>query len=566
MNKKSLLKFQCVTALALTAFSPMLSTFPNVYAAETSYASAASNQSLDTNFTSKQDQTALVKIAQTGNKSLKIKNVVLGKRLTNQVSKTSEESTLSTTSLEDGSIFASLNVEKDKSYYIRVEYDKSGLGSKEATLTTAILLKDGSTSSSAKRFNSKEDLDNLQNAAIESLKSRSMEIENKLEIERLKDQATLDISSYDTIKDLSAGKLKIEDLKISTDSQKKTILEKVSKFSMLDQSTKKKLQFLRDDLSNEILNNKNATSQSIKDRLKEFNDIEEQAFKAISIIDQKTEDDKTKETVSKSENESNRSTGQRSQSSSNDQNRPKESNLNKSTQKSESSDKKSQNSDIKNEPAKVASSVDSKSSSKVDTSKLEEVLKISEQLLAKQVDTSKVSEEGKKDLEQSKKNLSERVDRYKPLIKSEKSDQKSINVAIEDLRAVVGHYSLLLDLKSAVDAPDKSSSADDSNAKKDTANDQKSSVSDQVKDQAKDQAKDQTKDLDKDKDLNKSDKSKSVLDNKPQDQKSRDTKIQGKTPRKFAETGEKDNKIVSILGILGLTSLIGFIYKIKTRN
>ena len=560
MDKKSLLKLQCVTALALTAFSPVLSTVHTVYATETSAAaSVSSDQTLKTNFRSKSDQTALIRITKTGDTSLKIKKLTFFKTEVDKDGKTIESSSdFGTTTLNDGSEVASMNLKKDSSYRVEIEYDKSGLGSKEATLTTAILLTDGSSSSSAKRFNSKADLDNLQNVALESLKAKSSEIETNLELEKIKNTALVGISVYDVTKDLSTGKLKIEELNDQNEQRKKSILEHVKKFSNFDQATKNRLQSLRDDVSNEVLKNQNATVSSISSKLELFNSEYEKAFSGISIVD-KTTDTKSKEASPKSDNKSDSSANQKS---ANAQTKAKESVSNKSDANTDSSDKKAQTS-IKNEPAKVAKSLDSKysnqsnSSSKVDTSKLEEGLKIAEQLLSRQVDTSKVSEDGKKDLEQSKKNLAERVERYKSLVKSEKTDEKSINVAIEDLRAAVGHYSLLLDLKSAVDSQNSSSdsngqSAKDSKSNKDTDS-QKSSTSDQ------------SKDRNKSSDLNKADQSKSSSEAKSQETKSKDGQAQGKTPRKFADTGEKDNTTLTVLGLLGLTSMIGFIYKFFKR-
>lgn len=568
MDKKSLLKLQCVTALALTMFSPVLSTVQTVYAAETSSSTAKSDQILKTNFRSKSDQTVLIRITKAGDAALKIKKLTFFKTEVDKDGKTIESSSgFGTTTLEDGSEIASMNVKKDSSYRVEIEYDKSSLGSKEATLTTAILLKDGSSSSSAKRFNSKTDLDNLQDVALESLKSKSSEIETKLELEKIKNTALVDISVYDVTKDLSTGKLKIEELNDRNEQRKKTILEHVKKFSNFDQTTKNRLQSLRDDVSDEVLKNQNATASSISSKLALFNSEYEKAFSGIAIVD-KTTDPKSKEASPKSDNKSDSSANQKS---ANDHAKTKESISNKndkkvdsSDSKSSQSDKKARSTDIKNEPAKVASSVDSRSSdqskvsSKVDTSELEEGLKIAEQLLSRQIDTSKVSEKGKKDLEQSKKNLAERVERYKSLVKSEKTDEKSINVAIEDLRAAVGHYSLLLDLKSAVDSKNSSSdsngqSAKDSKSTKDT-------------DSQKSLASDQSKDQNNSSDLNKADQSKSASDAKSQEIKSKDGQAQGKTPRKFADTGEKkDNTTLTVLGFLGLTSMLGFIYKFFKR-
>ena len=395
MNKKSLIKLQCVTMLALSVLSPALTAVQSVSAEETSsVASTTSEQVLKTNFKSKSDQTVLIRVSKTGDSALKVKKLTFVKIEAGKDGKLIESSSIfRTIAFDDGSEIASMDVKKDSSYRVEIEYDKSGLGSKEATLTTAILLKDGSTSSSAKRFNSKSDLDNLQDVAIDLLKAKSSEIETKLKIEKLKESSSRSDSKSDS-----------ESSQKSSDHQAKT----------------------KDSVSNKS--------------------------------DAKTED---------------------------------------SNKKLESSDKKDQNSDIKNGPAKVVAPADSKSSSKVDKSKLEEGLKISEQLLARQVDISKVPEKGKKDLEQSKKNLAERVERYKTLVKSEKADEKSINVAIEDLKAAAGHYSLLLDLKSSIDSQDQSLASNsqsdkDSNNRKDTDS-QKSSASDQAKDQAKDQVKDQSK-------------------------------------------------------------------------
>ena len=72
----------------------------------------------------------------------------------------------------------------------------------------------------------------------------------------------------------------------------------------------------------------------------------------------------------------------------------------------------------------------------------------------------------------------------------------------------------------------------------------------------------------------KSDKSKSSSEDtsrsdskdKSQGQRSNDSNAQGKTPRKFADTGEKDSLILSIFGAIGLTSIFGFIYKKSKQN
>ena len=186
--------------------------------------------------------------------------------------------------------------------------------------------------------------------------------------------------------------------------------------------------------------------------------------------------------------------------------------------------------------------------------------------MTRQVNTSNVSSEGIEKLEQSKTNLADRVERYKSLVKSEKAEEKSVNVAIEDLRAAAGHYSLLLDLKSAVDSQSSSlvkRQSDDSKSKKDSK---------QSKDQSTD-SKDQSKDLKDSKDQNlnesdqsKSDKSKSDSKDKSQGQKYNESNAKGKTPRKFADTGEKDHLILSIFGAIGLTSILGFIYKKSRKN
>ena len=547
MNKKSLLKLQCVAALALTTFSPALSTVQTVYAAETSSTTSVSDQFLKTNFSSKSDQSALFRISKTGDQSLKITRIEIVDSKTGESQRLFTEKIISEDmTLRDGSIVGSFDAKKGQSYFIKIDYDKSELKSKEATLTSAVLLKDGSTSSSAKRFNSKVDLDKLQDDALSTLKSKSEEIERKIRTEELHHVSELEISSYDMTKDLSTGKLKVEDLKTYSDEQKKNILDRVSKFSALDQSLKDRLQSLRDELANEVFKNPSATAESIQKKLTAFIGAEEEVMsskkKESSTSDFKIEDVK-KESDKK---------------------------LDSSDNKSNLADKKDQTSDIKNEPAKVDKPTDSKTddkskkSSKVDTSKLEEVLKISEELLSRKVDTSKVSEEGKKNLEQSKNNLAQRVERYKSLVKSEKVDEKSVNVAIEDLRAAAGHYSLLLDLKSSIDTQNQSQDKKD----------QSVTTSDQTKDQTKDQnlAKDADKDAksnqnnSQDRALDKSNQKEQSSGDKSQNSKSKESNSQGKTPKKYADTGEKDNFVASILGMMGLTAIIGLMYKNKRRS
>lgn len=271
MNKNSLLKLQCVAVLALTTFSPVLSTVQNVYANETSSATAVSDQVLNTHFTSKSDQTALFRISKTGDQSLQIRKIEIVDAKTGESQRLFTESILSEDmTLRDGSIVGSLDAQKGRSYTIKIFYDKSDLKSKEATLASAVLLKDGSTSSSAKRFNSKTDLDKLQDESLAALKSKSAEIEKKIELEDLHRISEMEISAYDTTKDLSTGKFKAEDLKASTDAQKQKILEKVKEFSALDQSTKNRLQALRDDLANEVFKNPDAKEDSIRTKLEAF--------------------------------------------------------------------------------------------------------------------------------------------------------------------------------------------------------------------------------------------------------------------------------------------------------
>ena len=132
MNKKSLIKLQCVTMLALSVLSPALTAVQSVSAEETSsVASTASEQVLKTNFKSKSDQTVLIRVSKTGDSALKVKKLTFVKIEADKDGKLIESSSIfRTIAFEDGSEIASMNVKKDSSYRVEIEYDKSGLGSK----------------------------------------------------------------------------------------------------------------------------------------------------------------------------------------------------------------------------------------------------------------------------------------------------------------------------------------------------------------------------------------------------------------------------------------------------
>ena len=170
--KKSLVKLQCLAALALCVGSPIANSVSSVYA-ETTAQSQTDANSFSAKLNSKAEQSGRLLVRNTA-KELSITKVELldkdGKSL-KTIYDSAKESKDVTKSGED--LLVNFEAPKAEGMSVKVSYDRSKLGDKEAIATVAVLLKDGAGTSATKQFNakneSKDQIDKSTDAALAKL-------------------------------------------------------------------------------------------------------------------------------------------------------------------------------------------------------------------------------------------------------------------------------------------------------------------------------------------------------------------------------------------------------------
>ena len=170
--KKSLVKLQCLAALALCVGSPIANSVSSVYA-ETTAQSQTDANSFNAKLNSKAEQSGRLLIRNSA-KELSITKVELldkGGKSLKTIYDSAKESKDVTKSGED--LLVNFDAPKAEGMSVKVSYDRSKLGDKEAIATVAILLKDGAGTSAAKQFNakneSKDQIDKSTDAALAKL-------------------------------------------------------------------------------------------------------------------------------------------------------------------------------------------------------------------------------------------------------------------------------------------------------------------------------------------------------------------------------------------------------------
>ena len=165
--KKSLIKLQCVAALMLTVGAPTLQSVSLVHA-DTTTQTQKDATSFEAKLTSKSEQSGTVLLRHTGGKDLSITKVELldkdGKSLATVYDAAKEDASVTK---KGDDIFVKFNAPKAEGMTVKVSYDKSKLGEKEAIATVAVLLKDNGGTAAAKQFNAKSESKDAINKSMD---------------------------------------------------------------------------------------------------------------------------------------------------------------------------------------------------------------------------------------------------------------------------------------------------------------------------------------------------------------------------------------------------------------
>ena len=212
--KKSLVKLQCLAALALCVGSPIVNSVSSVYA-ETTAQSQTDANSFSAKLNSKAEQSGRLLVRNTA-KELSITKVELldkdGKSL-KTIYDSAKESKDVTKSGED--LLVNFEAPKAEGMSVKVSYDRSKLGDKEAIVTVAVLLKDGTGTSAAKQFNAKNESKDQIN------KSTDAALVKLQELKKAEDAKNTETKPSDTTKPSSDTKPSTE-TKSSADTKPST--------------------------------------------------------------------------------------------------------------------------------------------------------------------------------------------------------------------------------------------------------------------------------------------------------------------------------------------------------
>ena len=174
--KKSFIKLQCVAALALSVGAPIANSVSLVHA-DTTTQSQKDATSFSAKLSSKAEQVGRLLIRNTASKDLSITKVELldkdGKSL-KTIYDASKDSKDVSKSGED--LLVNFEAPKADGMSVKVTYDKSKLGEKEALATVAVLLKDGAGTSAAKQFNAKNESKDQVNKSMDDALAKLQEL------------------------------------------------------------------------------------------------------------------------------------------------------------------------------------------------------------------------------------------------------------------------------------------------------------------------------------------------------------------------------------------------------
>ena len=232
--KKSLIKLQCVAALMLTVGAPTMQSVSLVHA-DTTTQTQKDATSFEAKLTSKSEQPGTVLLRHTGGKELSLTKVELldkdGKSLATIYDAAKEDASVTK---KGDDIFVKFNAPKAEGMTVKVSYDKSKLGDKEAIATVAVLLKDNGGTAASKQFNakteSKDAINKSMDDALNELKELNKDTSNK-EDDSKKDDTSK--KEDDSKKDDS----KKDETKPSTDLKKEDTNKKDDKLPETKPST-----------------------------------------------------------------------------------------------------------------------------------------------------------------------------------------------------------------------------------------------------------------------------------------------------------------------------------------
>ena len=235
--KKSLIKLQCVAALMLTVGAPTMQSVSLVHA-DTTTQTQKDATSFEAKLTSKSEQPGTALLRHTGGKELSLTKVELidkdGKSLSTIYDAAKEDASVTK---KGDDIFVKFNAPKAEGMTVKVSYDKSKLGEKEAMATVAVLLKDNGGTAAAKQFNAKSESKDAINKSMDDALIELKELnkdaskkeddskkdESKKEDDSKKDDSKKDDSKKDDAKkedDSKKDDSKKDETKPSTDLKK----------------------------------------------------------------------------------------------------------------------------------------------------------------------------------------------------------------------------------------------------------------------------------------------------------------------------------------------------------
>ena len=202
--KKSLIKLQCVAALMLTVGAPTMQSVSLVHA-DTTTQTQKDATSFEAKLTSKSEQPGTVLLRHTGGKELSLTKVELidkdGKSLATIYDAAKEDASVTK---KGDDIFVKFNAPKAEGMTVKVSYDKSKLGDKEAIATVAVLLKDNGGTAAAKQFNakseSKDAINKSMDDALNELKELNKDTSKKEDDSKKDDTSKKDDSKKDDSK------------------------------------------------------------------------------------------------------------------------------------------------------------------------------------------------------------------------------------------------------------------------------------------------------------------------------------------------------------------------------
>ena len=561
--KKSLIKLQCAAALMLAVGAPALQSVSIVHA-DTTTQTQKDSSSFEAKLTSKSEQPGTILLRHTGGKDLSLTKVELidkdGKSLATIYDAAKEDASVTK---KGDDIFVKFNAPKAEGMTVKVSYDKSKLGDKEALATVAVLLKDNGGTAAAKQFNSKTESKDAINKSMDDALNELKEL-NKDTSKKEDDSKKDDVKKEDDSKPST-------DLK-KDDSKKDDVKKDDVKKDDVKKDDVKKDDVKKDDVKKDDAAKKDETKPSTD--LKKDDTVKKDDANGKNdrpSLDDLKKDDTAKKDETKPSTDLKKDDTLKKEEGNGKNDRPSLDDLKKDNSNGKN-DRPSLD-DLKKDETKTAPTADSKNlfapivKEKYDlsTHRVDRAKTISELLVSSYEKASKNSK-----LLDNVKSEKEAADKAVAALKSETAKTSATPESLN--KAYSSAFDAVKALSDKIDGKVSNTVKKDDVKKDDVKKDQTKPSTDVKKDDVKkdDVKKDETKpstDVKKDEvksDDTKKDETVPLTDAKQdQTQSSSSDKIQDKATAKgkFANTGEKSSPVAAIAGALGLAlaGLAGFI-------